>query len=257
MEYSGMIRRLFNRVFGAEKGTLTPAVPENMRVYAVGDIHGRLDLLEALHQKMIADAAGAGSKKIMQVFVGDYVDRGEDSKGVIDWLINPPPVGWDRICLRGNHEKMMQDFLELPMPRMIWPDNGGLETMRSYNVDLKPYQKDGMIDVLRTDFDRRFPQNHRDFISDLTLHFELGDYFFVHAGVRPGCALMEQEEDDILWIRKEFLDSKVDFGKIIVHGHTIVSQPEIRHNRINIDTGAFMSDRLTCLVLDGEEQRFL
>ncbi len=253
-----MIRRMITKVFG--KGVrLLPTVPEGTRIYAIGDIHGRLDLLEALHQKMVVDATDAGFKKILQIFVGDYVDRGADSKGVIDWLINSCPDGWSRVCLKGNHEKMMQDFCENSKVAKYWSELGGLDTLRSYNVDvdLNPNQDEHGIEAIRADFIKKIPVAHWKFVTNLPPNFSVGDYFFVHAGVRPGRVLSEQEEKDMLWIRKEFLDSKIDFGKVIVHGHTPVPQPVVLFNRINIDTGAFMSDRLTCLVLEGDGQRFL
>lgn len=236
---------------------MRPRVPEGMRVYAVGDIHGELGLLEELHEKMVADAENANVSQILQIFLGDYVDRGAESKGVIDWLLSPAPVGWQRICLKGNHEKLLLDFLGGGEPEKNWRRLGGTQTLLSYGVKLK--KSDGVKSepLLQSEFSRKISKKHRNFYSKLPLFSEFGDYFFVHAGVRPDRSLPDQEERDLLWIRNEFLDSKVDFGKIVVHGHTPLTEPEIHPNRINIDTGAYMSGKLTCLVLEGEEQRFL
>jgi len=236
---------------------MEPRVPDNIRIYAIGDIHGKLDLLEALQEKIVADANDAGSTQIVQIFLGDYVDRGPNSKGVVDWLLEPPPIGWRRICLKGNHEAHVLNFFKTPEIIRNWQRYGGLENLQSYGVNLISLQGEDAPDILMKDYSKKFPQTHFEFFSNLPLFVEFGDYFFVHAGVRPGVALNEQKEEDLTWIRDEFLLSEMDFGKVIVHGHTPRQQPEILANRINIDTRAYDTGRLTCLVLENGWQRIL
>ena len=232
-------------------------VPDNMRIYAIGDIHGRLDLLEELQEKIAADAADATDQRIVQIFLGDYVDRGPDSKGVVDWLLQLPPTGWQRICLKGNHEATVLKFLKNSEIIRNWQRHGGLENLLSYGVDLIGLQNEDGPDIVMREYREKFPLTHFKFFSNLPLCVEFGDYFFAHAGVRPGVSLGKQKEEDLTWIRDEFLSSQLDFGKVIIHGHTPIEFPEIRANRINIDTRAYQSGRLTCLVLEKEMQRFL
>ncbi len=234
-----------------------PSIPDGMRIYAIGDIHGRLDLLEKLQAKIRADAKGCKHLKIIQIFLGDYVDRGSNSKGVVDFLLQPPPKRWKRICLKGNHETMLLKFLASERFLESWSRKGGLETLHSYGAGIIKKPGDGAAKKIQKKFDKKLSKAHRKFFSKLKLSAVFGDYYFTHAGVRPGVALGKQVEGDLLWIRKEFISSGENFGKVIVHGHTPVEKPEILFNRINIDTGAWISDRLTCLVLEGKKQRFL
>ncbi len=252
-----MLRRLFKSLIGRAAAGVRPCVPEGMRIYAVGDIHGRSDLLDKMQMNMLEDASDAADKKIVQIFLGDYVDRGHDSKGVVEWLLKPPPEGWERICLKGNHEVMVLNFLDSPDIFRDWRQYGGLETMHSYGVDLKNLRGEDAPEVLHGSFSKRFPEAHRAFFHDLPLSVEFGDYFFAHAGVRPGLKLENQLEEDLLWIRDEFLFSQMDFGKVVVHGHSAIEKPELLPNRINIDSGAYITGKLSCLMLDGEEQRIL
>ncbi len=252
-----MIGRLFKSLFGRAAARARPCAPEGVRIYAIGDIHGRRDLLDEMQKVIVDDASDAAGKKIVQIFLGDYIDRGHDSKGVVEWLLRPPPEGWERICLKGNHELMALNFLESPEIFRDWRQYGGLETMHSYGVDLKNLRGEDAPEELRNNFSERFPQTHRAFFRNLPLSIELGDYFFAHAGVRPGLELENQLEEDLLWIRDEFLSSQMDFGKVVVHGHSANEKPELLPNRINIDSGAYITGKLSCLALDGEEQRIL
>ncbi|MFK5979010.1 MAG: metallophosphoesterase [Rhizobiaceae bacterium] len=254
---TGIFQNLSDIVRGQDSGDLSPHVPKGVRIYVIGDIHGEIDLLEELHEKMLVDAKNNPTDRVLQIFLGDYIDRGLESKGVVDWLMRSPPAGWQRVCLKGNHETMVHDFLEDSGTLKRWQRLGGSQTLRSYGVRLTDQKKKISPKLLREDFSQKLPNEHRDFYSNLPLFFEMGSYFFVHAGVHPDRALHEQEERDLIWIRDEFLQSKQDFGKIIVHGHTPVDKPKILRNRINIDTGAYMSGILTCLVLENNEQRFL
>lgn len=242
----------------AEAERSSPRVPDGTRVYAIGDIHGRRDLLSRLLDGIGDDAAGASSTRVVAVFLGDYVDRGPESREVIDLLLGDPLHGFDVIRLKGNHEDFMIRFLEDGSLGDAWLMNGADATMMSYGVDFYGIgRQGGTLAGIRTALIDAVPESHRDFLAQLGLVHLEGDYAFVHAGVRPGYALDEQRESDLLWIRHEFLNSLADFGKIVVHGHSIHAEPVVLANRIGIDTGAFHTNRLTCLVLEGEDRRFL
>ena len=233
-------------------------IPEGKRVYAVGDIHGRADLLLEIHRMIEADARTAACTKIV-VYLGDFVDRGLDTREVIDIMLDRPLADVDAVHLRGNHEEMLLRFLEDPREAAVWLDYGGAETLLSYGVAGAAgsmISEEGIV-AWRDGLARNLPERHLEFLRGLADSFEVGDYFFVHAGIRPGIPIEEQDADDLVWIRQEFLSSKVDHGRVIVHGHSIRKEPEIRPNRIGIDTGAYASGVLTCLVLDGDERRLL
>jgi serine/threonine protein phosphatase 1 len=215
-------------------------------------------LLKTLLRQIAADASFRVGNKRTIVYLGDYVDRGHDSKGVIDLILEGPPVGFEQICLMGNHEAWLLNFLDDPGAGAGWLMNGGAATLASYGV-AAGHGSNSMarLETARTAFDEALPTDHRAFLKNLSLMWRAGDYAFTHAGVRPGVALADQTADDLLWIRDDFLSSNEDFGAVIVHGHTIQDQPETRWNRIGIDTGAFATGRLTCLCVEGVEQRFL
>lgn len=234
------------------------AVPRGLRVYAIGDVHGRLDLLDRMLDQIDADGATAPDLVKHIVYLGDYVDRGPHSSGVIERLAAGPPPGFGAIPLKGNHEASMLEFLEDIRIGPNWLTYGGTATLASYHVppphaDSPPEDLTHAQEMLR----RALPPTHRAFLESLRTSVTIGDYVFVHAGVRPGVPLDRQREDDLLWIREDFLRSTADHGKMVVHGHTISAEPEVRANRIGIDTGAFATHRLTCLVLEGTERRFL
>ena len=222
------------------------------RVYAIGDIHGRLDLLERAIAAIGRDVAERGPASLT-VTLGDYVDRGPQSRGVLDRLAaNPFPTRY--VALKGNHEEMFENFLADPESGPYWATQGGVETLHSYGVAvgaLKDYAS------ARDDLRAAMPPTHLQFLRALKLSQGHGRYFFCHAGVRPGVPLDRQSEHDLLWIRGLFLGSAADFGRIVVHGHTPVEEPEVLPNRIGIDTGAVFSGRLTCVALDNGAPRFL
>ena len=228
-------------------------------VYAVGDIHGRDDLLGMLLDAIAADAAERppGPRRI--VYLGDYVDRGMQSREVIDRLVGGPPAGFEVTYLLGNHEEAFLAFLDGEEAGFDWLRYGGLETLYSYGVPVSrqpntPHD----LEQLRSEALERVPRAHVGFMRDAILWHGEGDYLFVHAGLRPGLPMERQQPRDLLWIRDEFLDSRDDHGgRVVVHGHTICDAPDVRANRINIDTGAYASGRLTALVLSGEQRRFL
>jgi serine/threonine protein phosphatase 1 len=231
-------------------------VPEGTRIYAIGDIHGRLDLLDSVLARIGMDRATQPPSNAICVFLGDYIDRGPDSRRVLDRLVeyraNQPIV-----CLMGNHEVFLREFLKNPDVLPVWSRCGGIETLWSYGLTAKIEQDEQSQRDLASELDRIFPSSHREFLNSLKQYFICGDFFFVHAGVRPGICLTEQSEDDLLWIREDFLLSEASFGKMVVHGHTPVPEPDVRPNRINIDTGAYATGRLTCLVLETDKIRFI
>ncbi len=235
----------------------TPArVPDNCRVYAIGDIHGRADLLGRLHDQIEADAGTApGARKIL-IYLGDYIDRGPEAFTVVDGLVHRPLAGFDIIHLKGNHEDFLLRFLDDAGLADIWLANGGGATLRSYGAgDGRAEAAEG--EFLRRALAMRLPADHLAFYRKLRLSHVEGDYAFVHAGVRPGTLLAQQHDEDLMWIRHAFLESPDDFGKTIVHGHTVEREPAQHANRIGIDTGAYFTDCLTCLVLEGAARRFL
>jgi len=233
-------------------------LPENLRVYAVGDIHGCRERLHKLHEAIERDGAGAKGRKVI-VYLGDYVDRGEDSAGVIEDLLSDRPAGFERVFLKGNHEDFLLRSLEDKGALLPWLSNGGDSTCRAYGIE-PTNPPDGVKDLLgwlQRRLAEALPDRHRRFLQALKLTHGEGDYFFCHAGVRPGVSLDEQSEEDLLWMREPFLSSKQSLGKVVVHGHTPATGPERRANRIGIDTGACYGGSLTALVLEGDEQRFL
>jgi serine/threonine protein phosphatase 1 len=251
-----MLRRLFGGGAKVRPGT----VPAGQAVYAVGDIHGRLDLLEDLLSRIAEDARRHSADQARQlVFLGDYVDRGSESRGVVERLLDDPMPGFSKVYLMGNHEEAMLAFLDGLSDGLDWLSFGGLETLLSYGVPLRSLPRnEGSSRALRQALAEAVPPSHLDFFKSCTLHHSAGDYLFVHAGVRPGIALERQDPADLMWIRDDFLRSKVPLrGRIVVHGHSICDLPQNREHRINIDTGAFVSGRLTSLVLRDGERRFL
>jgi serine/threonine protein phosphatase 1 len=231
-------------------------ITEPRRLYVVGDIHGHVDLLDRLIEMIGNDLGDVPGGQCLTVTVGDYIDRGPASRAVIDRLARNP-FSTNYIALKGNHEAMLERFLDEPESAENWRLNGGLETLHSYGVDIGAVMRGRGYGVAAAAMSAAMPAAHCDFIASLKLSLTVGRYFLCHAGVRPGVPLERQSDDDLLWIRDEFLDSPADFGRIVVHGHTPSPEPELRPNRINVDTGAYMTGRLTCAVLDGERARFL
>jgi serine/threonine protein phosphatase 1 len=233
--------------FSAAPATLPPGE----RVYAIGDIHGCLDRLVALHEMIAEDIAARPAEHTTLVHLGDYVDRGADSAQVVDWLINQPPVPADAIVnLMGNHEFMMLSALagvdkEAPSH---WLMNGGADSLLSWGISRT---------IPPTEWATRIPRPHLLFLRDLGISHPIGPYLFVHAGVRPGVPLDRQSRQDMMWIREPFLSSRANHGAVIVHGHTPKREPIVQPNRIAIDTGAVLGGALTCVVLEDDRLGFL
>ena len=238
-------------------GSGSARTPPDTRIYAIGDVHGRLDLLDGLLRDIAQDSENAPKRRVL-VTLGDLVDRGADSAGVVERLLNlhaePPFDAFELHFLMGNHDALMARFLDgaNDADASLWLSNGGTETLAGYGVDT------GLdFAALHSEAHARIPQTHRNFIHGLGLSHREGDYLFVHAGIRPGIALTRQVPDDLMWIREEFLQSNADFGCVVVHGHTPLPVPEVRPNRIGIDTKAWLSGTLTCAVLQDTGLHFL
>ncbi len=249
----GWFRRLIRR----DAGRQAARVPDGMRLYAIGDIHGRLDCLRRMEALIAADLAAHPAARPVIIHLGDYVDRGPDSRGVIEALVRPGLPGIPRRCLRGNHEAMLLQAMESPRSIDDWRQSGGIETLHSYGVDIAAARLGRGFEQASEALARALPAGHRDFLEGLEALLLIGDYAFVHAGLRPGVPLEAQALHDLLWIREEFLEYEGDFGAVVVHGHTPVGQPDERPNRINLDTAAYLTGRLTALVLEGASRRFL
>ncbi len=229
--------------------------PDGIVVYAVGDVHGRLDLLSRMHADIARDIASHGRDwRIIQL--GDYVDRGPDSAGVIDFLIGRSAQTGRVVSLAGNHDTGFLDFLAQPDAEGLFARYGGVETARSYGVALELDDPVAFRAGARALGDA-VPAGHRGFLAGLAFSAVFGDFFFCHAGVRPGVALEAQDRQDLIWIRGDFHRHQGLYPKVIVHGHTPVAQAQILPNRVNVDTGAYSTNHLTALVIDGAQKRLL
>lgn len=232
-------------------------VPDGTRIYAIGDIHGRLDLLDQLLFRIEADERVRGASQTQLIFLGDLVDRGPDSAGVIQRALEIRQSGRPVRFLMGNHEEVFLKALGGSAEALrFFVKIGGRSTILSYGFDEAEYSSLG-FDELLPELIARVPQAHVDFLRSFEDRIAIGDYLFVHAGIRPHVPVEEQTGGDLRWIRSEFLDYRGDHGAIIVHGHTITEDVEERSNRIGIDTGAFASGRLTALGLEGDKRWYL
>jgi len=223
------------------------------RAFAIGDIHGCKELVQKIHNKIIEVSKDVEGQKLL-IYLGDYIDRGPDIKGAIQTLIDFQPDNFTKVFLLGNHEQMLLDFMAGKRNSLyIWLGNGGLETLESYGSDVNSYIDHSMElkdeELIRKQFTRLLPFSHKNFFNQLMLNYEWGDYFFVHAGINPDLPLDKQEKETMLWTReKSFFKATMTYNKIIVHGHTPVEKIEKFPCRINLDTGAFYSGKLSCFI---------
>ncbi|MEM7634504.1 MAG: metallophosphoesterase family protein [Pseudomonadota bacterium] len=255
-----MISRIFKKLVSKNKDgqeDSEPRLPEGVRVYVIGDIHGRIDLLERLYAMMEADRKDRPIGHCVEVFLGDYIDRGPSSRQVLDWMVQGYSFCNKRITLRGNHELYLQDFLTDPGVIGSWGQYGGLETLHSYGLKFRMPMGEDQWAGIQKNLLEVLPSSHRGFLENCILSAGAGKYFFAHAGVNPHISLDDQVAEDLLWIREPFLSHDSALPKMIVHGHTPTEKPEVEVHRIGIDTGAYITGRLTCAVLEGNDVRFL
>ncbi len=229
--------------------------PDGAVVYAIGDVHGRLDLLTIMHATIGGEMRQRGGDWRI-VHLGDYVDRGPDSAGVIDFLIHRQATDARVVSLAGNHDIGFLDFLAVPETESLFARYGGVETAASYGIQLDPADPLAFQSAARA-LETIVPQSHKDFLNSLRFRIVFGDFFFCHAGIRPGVPLEAQDAHDLVWIRGDFHAHRGLHPKVVVHGHTPVAEVEVWPNRVNVDTGAFATDRLSALVIDGATKRIL
>lgn len=240
---------------------LDARAPNGIRLYAIGDVHGRHDLLAAMHRRIESELEYKPSADWRIVHLGDYVDRGPDSKGVIDFLIAAQKRDPRNLMLAGNHDIGFLDFLDVPDPDGLFMRYGGVQTAQSYGVDLTGDASwFGKAEAVRRGHQaliNAVPQAHVDFLRSLQLSLISGDFFFCHAGIRPDVPLESQSPQDLVWIRDVFHNHPGLYPKVIVHGHTPVPEAEVMPNRVNVDTLAWQSGMLSALAVDGADKRIL
>jgi serine/threonine protein phosphatase 1 len=232
-------------------------VPDGQRIYAIGDVHGRLDLLDRLIELIRDDDAQRDSGETTIIFLGDLVDRGPDSQGVVARALDLSKAPIGTRFLMGNHEEVFVRAVggDLRALRMLLRI-GGRETVLSYGVTADEYRNLDFEDLAAL-LKEKVPDEHVAFLASFEQSIEAGDYLFVHAGIRPGISLSEQSPSDLRWIRQDFLHHRESHGKLVVHGHSVTDEVDVRSNRIGIDTGAFASGRLTAIGLEKDERWFL
>ncbi|NML72736.1 serine/threonine protein phosphatase [Rhizobium sp. S-51] len=222
-------------------------------IYAVGDVHGCLAELLALEARISEDGRFIDGPKLI-IMLGDYVDRGPTSRQVLDYLLSPPPEGFDRILLCGNHEDLFLQFMAQPEDNLDWLRFGGVETLMSYGIDVtRIMEEGGGMAALATSMQAEVPALHRALLQALPIAVKVGDFVFVHAGLRPGVALDAQKDEDLIWIREPFLARGPETAVTVVHGHTPSSMPSFGPGRIGIDTACYSTGRLTAARIVGNE----
>ena len=254
-----MFGRFFKREQAPVLTPLPPEPPEGCAIWAIGDIHGRLDLLKVLLNGIIKDLNASKADRKVVIFLGDYIDRGPDSSGVLDHLCafeDATPL--ETYFLKGNHEDKLLQFLDDPQVGPQWCEYGGGQALQSFGLTppMMAYRSEGWAAV-SADLSHRLKPRQRRFLTDLITHVSLGGYFFAHAGARPGVTLSAQTETDLLWIRGSFLNSPERFEQVVVHGHTPARDVHIDARRIGLDTRAYESGVLSAIRLQGREQRIL
>lgn len=230
--------------------------PDGLRIYAIGDVHGRLDLLAKMHNSITVHLEEQPVADWRVIHLGDYVDRGPDSRGVLDFLVAARQRDARVLALAGNHDIAFLDFLADPDPDGLFAHFGGRQTALSYGISMS-FADPGAFADHHEALSMAVPASHRGFVQGLPFSLSIGDFFFCHAGIRPGVALDSQDPQDLIWIREKFLSYSALHPKLVVHGHTPSSEPEVLSNRINVDTGAFMSGLLTALVIEGADKQIM
>lgn len=250
---------MFKRLFGksSNRPLDNARIPEGRRIYAIGDIHGRNDLLNKLIEKIIADDGERGDAQSELIFLGDLVDRGPDSSGVIETAMALKQELGDVRFLMGNHEEVYLKAASGDEKAVKFFNRiGGKETILSYEISMKEYMNLNHQELAQR-IPALFPEKHVSFIESFEDQIIIGDYAFVHAGIRPGIPLDEQKPKDLRWIREEFLSVKEPHEKVIVYGHTINDEVVEKGNRIGIDTGAYYSEKLTAIGLEGADHWYI
>lgn len=230
--------------------------PEGIRIYAIGDVHGHLELLTEMHARIAEEIGRDNPADWRIIHLGDLVDRGPDSRGVIEYLMAATARDNRIVVLTGNHDAAFLDFLAEPDPESLFARHGGVETAGSYGVVLRTGDS-AALRASHSELARAVPDSHQRFLRSLPRSASFGDFFFCHAGIRPGIALDRQDPQDLIWIRNEFLNYPGLHPKVVVHGHTPQAEPEVMANRVNVDTGVYYSGALTALVIDGAEKRLI
>jgi len=253
MYNTGMLIKFFKEILGKKPSR----IEKGKHIYAIGDIHGKLALLQKLCDKIHKDIE-SHDDDIKIIFLGDYIDRGEDSKNVINLILSLIDADLDVVCLMGNHEKSLSDFLENGEKNFEWLMWGGSETLKSYGVNFedengKPYS----FNQLSNQLSELIPDSHKQFYNNLKLYHEEDDYIFVHAGIRPSLTMDKQEENDLIRIRRDFIQKNHKIDKTIVFGHTTFEEPFEGKRKIGIDTGAYATGCLTSVVLFEDQRYFI
>lgn len=237
-----------------------PVLPAGVVVFAMGDVHGRADLLDLMLRYVEHEARTTEDKRVLMIGLGDYIDRGPRSREVIDQLLALRQAsGLEVHYLRGNHEKIFLDFLADPVRHgPAWCTFGGREALASYGVNAPEASQDEDAWLAARDaLETALPAAHLAFFQDLATSFEIGDYFFAHAGAKPGVALADQVEADLLWIRGPFLSDKRRFEKVVVHGHSPGTEVHVDDRRIGLDTGAYATGVLSVIRIEGEGRELI
>lgn len=245
------------RIFGGFAAQSSPKGADGYRAYAVGDVHGRLDLLDQLLAKIEADIAARRARQNLIVFLGDLIDRGPQSAQVVERLRTWQPRDASTVFLCGNHEEVLLRVLA-GEPRILgdWLKFGGAECLASYGLPTAGLADQDGSQALAA-IKAAIPAAHQDFLATFADTFRFGDYLFVHAGIRPGLSVAAQQQKDLRWIRHPFLEDSTDHGFVVVHGHTITDAVDERANRVGIDTGAYRSGVLTAMVVEDSDRWFL
>ena len=250
---------MLSRFFRTKAARPASRTPTGCVIWAVGDIHGRSDLADRLLQAIRADLYATTAARKVVVMLGDYVDRGLDSRGVIDQLCNlAADPALEVHFIRGNHEDRMEAFLTEPAVGPSWCDYGGRDTLMSYGVNPPPMRGDeaAWAEASRA-LGEAMPAHHHAFLASQEFSVTVGDYFFVHAGARPGVPLINQSPEDLMWIRQAFLDHAAPFEQVVVHGHTPTEVVHSDGRRIGVDTGAYATNVLSAVRLEGESRVLL